>query len=101
MEKNLILILGRHSGMMQNVISFLNSNGFTDIKGVLTNEEVKTELLTQQYQILIIGGGVDGETRQMIKQLFKENNINTKIVEHFGNPATLVDEMNKVIKVMY
>ncbi|MBX9783850.1 MAG: hypothetical protein K2X48_11230 [Chitinophagaceae bacterium] len=88
-----ILILGRHSGMMQNVISFLNSNGFDKAKGVLTNEEVKTELLTHQYQVVIIGGGVDGETRQMIKQLISDKNSNTKVVEHFGNPASLLEEI--------
>jgi hypothetical protein len=92
-----ILILGRHSGMMQNVIAFLNSNGFSNSKGVLTNEDVKTELLTYQYQILIIGGGVDNGTRQMIKQLIAEKNINTKVVEHFGNPATLIGEIKMLL----
>jgi CobQ-like glutamine amidotransferase family enzyme len=89
-----ILILGRHNNMMQNVITFLLNNGFSNIKGVLTNDEVKTCLLTNQYDIVIIGGGVDNETRLMIKQLINDNHVTTKIVEYFGNPVILIDEIN-------
>jgi hypothetical protein len=92
-----ILILGRHAGMMQNVIAFLQSHHFTNNKGVLTNEEVFSELETSAYHILIIGGGVDGETRQLIKKLVAEKNIPTKIIEHFGNPATLITEIKQLL----
>lgn len=41
-------------------------------KGVLTNDEVLHELVRDIYDVIIIGGGVDGETRTSIKQLIAE-----------------------------
>ena len=90
-----ILILGRHAGMMQNVIALLHENGFANTKGVLTNDEVQNELLTNNYSILIIGGGVDNKTRQMIKQLIADKNIQIKVVEHFGNAGKLIEEISE------
>ena len=92
-----ILILGRHAGMMQNVLSFLQTHGFTDLKGVLTNDEVRTELFSNNYNLLIIGGGVDTETRKMISAFINQHTLAVKTIEHFGNPATLIDEINKAM----
>lgn len=88
-----ILILGRHAGMMQNVISFLGQQGFADIKGVLTNEEVIDELSYGIYNVIVIGGGVDGETRKIIRELVADKKNSIKIVEHYGNLATLINEI--------
>lgn len=93
-----ILILGRHSGMMQQVITFLRQQGFENTKGVLSNQEVKAALLTRSYQVLIIGGGVDDETRNMLKQLIADKIIAIKLVEHFGNPASLVTEIKNAVQ---
>lgn len=92
-----ILILGRDAGMMQNVMAFLGQHGFRKAKGVLTNEDVLAELATGRSHVLIIGGGVDNETRKMIRQLMTQKNIRTKTVEHFGNPSSLPDEIRSVI----
>ena len=88
-----ILVLGRHAGMMQNVIAFLNNNGFENVTGILTNEETIHALQRGSFTHIIIGGGVDAETRKIIKELVAQNNIAIKIVEHFGSLATLVDEI--------
>lgn len=97
MQAMSILILGRNAGMMQQVLAFLQQEGFANTKGVLSNEEVQTALLTRQYNVLIIGGGVDTETRNMIKQLIADKRIDIKLVEHFGNPATLVAEIKTAV----
>jgi hypothetical protein len=97
MQTNNILILGRHSIMMQTVISLLLQYGFGNTKGVLTNEEVINELLTRKNHVLVIGGGVDVETRKLIQQVIAENRIQTKIAAHFGNPATLIDEIKQLL----
>lgn len=98
MQNNSILILGRHGGMMQNVIVFLNQHGFNQATGVLTNEEIIHQLNTNAFDVLIIGGGVDGGTRQMIKQLIAEKNIKTKTVEHYGNPGSLLKEIKTALQ---
>ncbi len=97
MQSVSILILGKHSSMMQRVLSFLHSNGYVNTKGVLTNVEVKNELLSHHYQLLIIGGSIDNETRNMIQQLIKENYLGTKTIQHFGNPASLIAEIKTAV----
>ena len=92
-----ILVMGRHADMMEKVLLLLKQLGYEQVTGMLTNEEVVAALLTKQYRVLIIGGGVDAETRQMIIALLAEKNIPTKIVAHFGNPATLDEEIKNVI----
>ncbi|HRH60775.1 MAG TPA: hypothetical protein PL045_09415 [Chitinophagaceae bacterium] len=92
---NNILIPDRHASMMQKVIALLYENGFVNTKGVLTNHEVHHELLTNNYGIFIIGGGVDDETRIMIRRLITDNNIQIKLVEHFGNAEKLIEEISE------
>ena len=92
-----ILILGRHEGMMQNVRSFLSSHHFTNTKGVLTNDDVRAELLSKQFQVLIIGGGVDVDTRSMIQELIATNGLTIKVIEHYGNPSGLLHEIERLL----
>ncbi|MBK7374117.1 MAG: hypothetical protein IPJ02_00660 [Chitinophagaceae bacterium] len=92
-----ILIFGRHTGIMQNVMSFLKQHGFTRTKAVFTNENAMHELTTGRYDVLIIGGGVDHETRKAIREYIAGKKIRTRIVEHFGNPSSLPDEIREAI----
>jgi glycogen synthase len=92
-----ILILGRHAGMMQNVIALLAHHGFVHTKGVLTNDEVLDELATKRYTLLIIGGGVDLSTRQEIREFVARNGTGTGLLEHYGNPVSLIEEIRAKI----
>lgn len=88
-----VLILGRHDGMMQQVLSFLGNHGFHKTKGVLTNDAVQKELISNQYQILIIGGGVDADTRAIIRGLIATHQLSIKVIEHYGNPTGLIRQI--------
>jgi hypothetical protein len=83
--------------MMQKVRSFLGSHGFANTKGVLTNDEVRTELFSSNYRLLIVGGGVDGETRKMISEFITQHSSTIKVIEHFGDTDTLIYEINKAL----
>jgi hypothetical protein len=64
-----ILVIGRHADMMAKVTDMLASNGYQP-HGALTNEAAFTVFNDQQIDAVVIGGGVDSESRALFHREF-------------------------------
>lgn len=61
------LVLGRTPARVRDVLATLRGDGF-DAEGVSTDEEARKLLETGEFGVLIIGGGVDPDSRAAIKE---------------------------------
>ena len=93
MSKVQLLILGSHTDTLQNVIAFLKLNGYPTIKAVFSDKDALRELATGKYQVLIIGAGIETATRTTLRKFLSAQKIATRIIEHYGNPASLPEDI--------
>lgn len=68
------LVLGRTPARVTEVLATLRADGF-DAEGVSTDEEALKLLGTEEFGVLIIGGGVEPESRAAIKAFAAERRV--------------------------
>ncbi|OON79187.1 hypothetical protein [Streptomyces tsukubensis] len=61
------LVLGRMPARVTEVLATLRADGF-DAEGVSTDEEARKLLETGEFGVLIVGGGVESDSRAAIKE---------------------------------
>jgi DNA-binding NarL/FixJ family response regulator len=88
-----ILIIGRHPEMLASVIDMLNQNGYV-ASGETENEKAILAFKSINFDAVVIGGGVDHESRNYIHYEFPKINAAIKIID--GNPHTILEELKKI-----
>ncbi|MCA1221004.1 hypothetical protein [Streptomyces sp. 8L] len=68
------LVLGRMPARVAEVLATLRADGF-DAEGTSTDEEAGKLLATGEFGVLIIGGGVEGDSRKAVKALAAEHGV--------------------------
>ncbi|MEU5219982.1 hypothetical protein AB0G79_27850 [Streptomyces sp. NPDC020807] len=68
------LVLGRTPARVTDVVATLRADGF-DAEGVHSDEEARRLLEAEEFAVLIIGGGVDRETRAALKGFAAERRV--------------------------
>ncbi|POX56763.1 hypothetical protein C3489_02950 [Streptomyces sp. Ru71] len=68
------LVLGRTPARVTEVLATLRTDGF-DAEGVSTDDEARTLLRTEEFGVLIIGGGVEPESRAAIKEFAARHRV--------------------------
>ncbi|MFJ9083716.1 hypothetical protein ACIRL3_14935 [Streptomyces sp. NPDC102384] len=68
------LVLGRTPARVTEVLSTLHADGF-DAEGVSTDDEARDLLETEEFGVLIIGGGVGPESRVTLKEFAAKHGI--------------------------
>ncbi|WP_371673876.1 hypothetical protein OG985_43080 [Streptomyces sp. NBC_00289] len=68
------LVLGRTPARVTAVLATLRADGF-DVEGVSTDEEARKLLETEEFGVLIIGGGVGPDSRAWIKEFAAEHRV--------------------------
>ncbi|MFF3489796.1 hypothetical protein ACFYWS_00475 [Streptomyces sp. NPDC002795] len=61
------LVLGRTPARVTEVLTTLHADGF-DAEGVSTDDEARGLLETEEFAVLIIGGGVEPVSRAALKE---------------------------------
>jgi hypothetical protein len=87
-----ILVIGRHADMMVKVLAMLNQHGYHAI-GEQWNEQAVATFKKDTIQAVIIGGGVDAESRTYFHREFPKINPLVKIIN--GHPQTLLADLQK------
>ena len=90
------LVFGKHEYIVTNVKSQLEKAEFKCSGSVVLTQALEY-LKTNQPQLIVIGGGVDPHDRIKIQNSIKEWAIPTRIVEHFGGPATVLNEVRDAL----
>lgn len=88
-----ILIIGRHQDLMQKILLLLKKNGY-EADGTSSNDEAVALFPQKKYDAVIIGGGVDNESKYYFETAFKK--INPDIIIIHAHPTTILDELSKI-----
>ncbi|MCX5138614.1 MULTISPECIES: hypothetical protein [unclassified Streptomyces] len=68
------LVLGRTPARVTDVLATLRADGF-DAEGMSTDEEARKLLAAGEFGVLIIGGGVEPDSRAALKEFAAEHRV--------------------------
>ncbi|MFG2142149.1 hypothetical protein [Streptomyces sp. NPDC048650] len=68
------LVLGRTPARVTEVLATLRADGF-DAEGVSTDEEARKLLEAEEFGVLIIGGGVEPDSRAAIEEFAAKRRV--------------------------
>jgi hypothetical protein len=87
-----VLVFGKHDYIVSNVKAQLEKAEFI-CSGSVVLAQALAFIENSQPQLVVMGGGVDPHDRIKIQNSIKAWSLNTRIVEHFGGPATVLAEV--------
>lgn len=90
MEKTQILVIGRHPEILATVVRLVNNNPDWNATGCLSDEEAIAAFSTQDFKVVLLGGGVDEISEYKLNEYFRAEKPNIKIVQHFGGGSGLL-----------
>lgn len=85
-----ILVIGRHPAILATIIRLLNGQPGWKASGVQSDEEAISIFSVQNFDIVLIGGGVDERSETKFADEFKKYNPSVKIIRHFGGGSGLL-----------
>lgn len=89
------MVIGRHTEIMYKIIQLLKSEGYI-AKGFLTHTEAENSFKSENFDGVVIGGGVDSPTRNLIQSEFPKINPRAKIID--AHPSTLLADLDRAFK---
>jgi TPP-dependent trihydroxycyclohexane-1,2-dione (THcHDO) dehydratase len=96
METVHALVFGKHDYIVNNVKAQLEKAEFKCSGSVVLSQALEY-LKASQPQLIVIGGGVNPHDRIKIQNSIKDWSLSTRIVEHFGGPATVLNEVREAL----
>lgn len=85
-----VLIIGRHTDMLQNIKDLLARNGYIAF-GALTNEDAVSTFTSNSIDAVVIGGGVDNTSRMFFHREFPMINPQVHIID--AHPQTVLTDL--------
>lgn len=92
-----VLIVGRRDYVLQTFSDIARKAGLNPL-ALSADEEVFKALRSRSYSVLLLGGGVEPNSRIAFREYVIQHRPEVKIIEHFGGPATLLDELRSAIR---
>jgi len=90
MEKTQILVIGRHTEILATVVRLVNNNPDWNATGCLSDEEAIAAFHSQDFKVVLLGGGVDEISEGKLNEYFYTQKPDIKIVQHFGGGSGLL-----------
>jgi DNA-binding NtrC family response regulator len=85
-----ILVIGRHAQIMETVLRLINSQAGWSATGAITDEEAIEKFNQGQFDLVLIGGGVEATSEQKFRVEFEKINPRIKIIRHYGGGSGLL-----------
>jgi hypothetical protein len=85
-----ILVICRHVDILETIVRLLNNEEGWTATGVTTDQDAIEKFETGNFQIAMIGGGVNTESENALITKFKEQKPEIKIVRHYGGGSGLL-----------
>jgi len=90
MQKIQILIICAHEEILQTIIRLINKNEKWDATGAINSENAIKVFNQQNFDLVLLGSGIDSEDENKLQQIFLEKNPQVRIVQHFGGGSGLL-----------
>ncbi|MBL7854788.1 MAG: response regulator receiver protein [Cyclobacteriaceae bacterium] len=85
-----ILVIGRHAQIMETVLRLVNTQPYWHAQGALTDDEARQKFSASAFDVVLIGGGVEEESEQKLKQTFLSSRPDVKVIRHYGGGSGLL-----------
>lgn len=90
MEKIQILVIGRNEEIVNTVIRLVNNNPQWNATPALTDEAALAVCNTQQFDLVLLGGGISPTEEHALRQQLALCQPNTRIIQHYGGGSGLL-----------
>ena len=90
MSQTQILVIGRHPAILQTVVRLVNNNTAWNATGCITDEEAIEAFNNQPFAMVLLGGGIEPSSEDILRAHFKSANPDIKIVQHYGGGSGLL-----------
>lgn len=90
-----VLVIGRHESMLAKVTAVLKEHNY-QATGRQSNEEAIAAFESEMFDAVIIGGGVDAESRHLFHTAFPTINPKVKIID--GHPQTILSDLQQAFQ---
>jgi hypothetical protein len=90
MEPTNILIIGRHPEILATVVRLVNNNPAWNATGSQTDDEAILAFDTQDFALVLLGGGITPESETRLCAYFRNCNPDIRIVQHYGGGSGLL-----------
>ena len=87
-----VLVIGRHADMLSKITTMLKQQGY-DAIGKQLNQEAILAFKSATIDAVIIGGGVDSESRDLFHTEFPRINPKVKIID--AHPQTVLNDLKE------
>jgi DNA-binding NarL/FixJ family response regulator len=95
-----ILVIGRHPQIMETVLRLINTQSEWKAIGALSDNEAIEKFDAENFDLVLIGGGVDEESERKLKAEFEKVNAQIKIIRHYGGGSGLLfNEINEALLI--
>lgn len=91
-----VLVVGRRDYIIDNVRKILAPKGF-EVLAAMNDEDVFNALKSKNIDLLFLGGSVEPNSKRDFAEFIEEHSPNTKMIEHFGGPATILLEVQAAL----
>lgn len=93
-----ILVIGRHPQILETVLRLINTQQTWKAAGALTDYEAVEKFGKNNFDLVLIGGGVEEHSETILKNEFKKINPHIKMIRHYGGGSGLLfNEINEAL----
>jgi len=85
-----ILVIGRHPQILETVLRLINTQQAWKAIGALTDNEAVEKFERDNFDLVLIGGGVEEESERSFKNEFEKINPQIKMIRHYGGGSGLL-----------
>ncbi|MCC6600054.1 MAG: hypothetical protein IT223_05200 [Crocinitomicaceae bacterium] len=92
-----LLVFGKHDYIVQNAETLLRKEAYSTVGFVEVDKAIEY-IRTKPVDGILFSGGVDPHHKQELKDIVNKDFKNIRLMEHFGGPATILDEVRFVFR---
>lgn len=85
-----ILVIGRNPEILQTVVRLVNNNPEWNATGCLTDAEAINSFKSQEFTLVLLGGGIEDQSEEVLCNYFRSAKPDIKIVQHYGGGSGLL-----------
>jgi hypothetical protein len=90
--------MGRHPQIMDTILRLIHTQPMWYAMGALTDNEAIERFQENNFDLALIGGGVEEESESKLKAEFEKVNPRIKIIRHYGGGSGLLfNEINEAL----
>jgi len=90
MKKFEILVIGRNVEIHEVVLRLINKNEAWLATGALTDAEVFAICEAKNFDMVLLGSGIEEESEEKLREYFLNINPHLPIVQHYGGGSGLL-----------